>query len=158
MADVTLSLWREKMEDKVDVGGDGECWEWEAGATSAGYGQTGVVDGEQRLAHRYSYRLAHGEDPGDDYVLHDCDNPLCVNPHHLHRGDQRMNLREAMDRGRHNQYGESHTEAKLSADDVRRIRDVYGSSGVTQEQLADEYGVTRDCVGKIIRRDRWDHV
>jgi transposase len=46
--------------------------------------------------------------------------------------------------------------AKLTADDVRRIRALTGT--MKQKEIAAMYGVSRDCIGDIQRGIRWTHV
>jgi hypothetical protein len=79
------------------------CWEWAPKSrTSHGYGviQRGGRGGGLALAHRLSYELACGPIPEGLCVLHDCDNPPCVNPAHLHLGTKADNMREKVSRGR----------------------------------------------------------
>src|SRR5262245_32069199 len=79
-------------------GGELACWPWVGSRNENGYGLL-HVDGRVERAHRVAYRLAGHELPDDADVLHDCDNPPCVNPAHLHRGDAALNLAEARARG-----------------------------------------------------------
>lgn len=60
------------------------------------------VNGKKRFAHRAAYALANPEWDLDssDQVNHACDNPACVNPRHLHLGDNASNMREKVARGR----------------------------------------------------------
>lgn len=53
-------------------------------------------------AHRVSYEMRHGPIPDGLNILHDCDNPNCVNPSHLKAGTQQENMRDASLRGRLN--------------------------------------------------------
>ena len=57
------------------------------------------------LAHRVSWLLYRGPIPPSDaahgtVVMHQCDNPACVNPHHLMLGTQADNVRDMIDKGR----------------------------------------------------------
>jgi hypothetical protein len=54
--------------------------------------------------------------------------------------------------------GERHGRAKLTEDDVRAIRRRHAAGGISQQSLADEYGVKQTVVSQIIRRKRWAHV
>lgn len=80
------------------------CWTWTGNTDTQGYGLLwAMVDGKDasiRATH-LSYAIAHGLTlPLDGWILHDCDNPICVNPDHLHIGDHSQNMREAVERGR----------------------------------------------------------
>ena len=80
----------------------GGCWEWQAGKTTDGYGHV-RRRGKMRRAHRLAYETFIGP-AGEGYVLHHCDNPSCCNPNHLYLGDHAQNMRDAMDRGRHDAF------------------------------------------------------
>ena len=81
-------------KDNVD-----ECWEWIGNRTvkkRGSYGvmwvKTGFKKRKSVKAHRISLELFLGRDlnPGM-MVLHSCDNPPCVNPHHLREGNDKDN-------------------------------------------------------------------
>ena len=82
---------------------DGGCWEWQAATFQKGYGRFSY-NGKTLGAHRVSWELHHGPVPDDLWVLHECDNPPCVNPAHLFLGDVRDNNadRAAKDRNKRN--------------------------------------------------------
>lgn len=82
---------------KVSVEPSG-CWEWTGARTSFGYGQI-RVSGKAMLAHRMMAEIAYGPG-GDQYALHSCDNPPCVNPGHLRWGSARDNVQDAIQRQR----------------------------------------------------------
>ena len=51
-------------------------------------------------AHRLSYELFVGPIPPGTDILHSCDDPGCVDPDHLHPGDDLLNTIEKIERGR----------------------------------------------------------
>ena len=83
-------------------------------------------------------------------MLHDCDNPVCCNPFHLFLGTRGNNIADAIQKGRH-------AVVKLTGMQVLRICKRYEAGGVTYQELAAEFGVTREQIGRIIRRESWDH-
>lgn len=54
--------------------------------------------------------------------------------------------------------GDDHPTRKLSEDEVVEIRQRYAAGGVFHRELAAEFGVSRECVGVICRKERWRHV
>lgn len=54
-----------------------------------------------------------------------------------------------------NALGSRHPNSKLTEADVRAIR---ASVGVSQKDLADQYGVTQPRISKIINRTTWKHL
>lgn len=75
----------------------GQCWLWTGGTykTRGGYGQFRGM-----RAHRFSYLINIGEIVNDLYVLHKCDNVLCVNPDHLFLGTPQDNMTDKKQKGR----------------------------------------------------------
>jgi len=125
----------------------GLCWEWTGCVTGIGYGLFSVKrSGEwaRVQVHRYSWGLHN--DPSDletgAWVLHHCDNRVCVNPAHLYLGDAQQNANDAMNRDR------LHT--KLTPDQVVELRELR-SSGEGIEVLASRFGVTSGAVSGICR-------
>lgn len=77
-----------------------DCWPWLAGTNSNGYGMfnwcLGQDDNGRKyyrniLAHRLSYMLKCGNIPEDAFILHRCNNRLCINPDHLYVGTAQDN-------------------------------------------------------------------
>lgn len=74
------------------------CWEWQGARDINGYGII-KFGGRRILAHRASLILITGYD-SNNLGLHRCDNPPCVNPFHLYRGDHQDNSNDLDSRGR----------------------------------------------------------
>lgn len=144
------SLWR-----YVEVRGANECWPWIAARSKKGYGQV-TINYRTSAAHRVAYAVATGTDPGDLCVLHRCDNPPCCNPSHLFLGTRGDNNRDASAK-RRNAHGERHRSAKLTAADVRAIRERSGA-GEQGIDLAVAFGVTPQAISYVVRRETWRHV
>ena len=143
---------------KLDIRGPDECWECSAGSTSGGYGQF-KIDGEHFLAHRLAWVFWRGPIPEGMFVLHRCDNRPCCNPRHLWLGTQADNIADMMAKGRRfSTHGEQNGNAKLTAEQALNIRRRYADGGIYQRELAEEYDIGRENVGKIIRGERWHHV
>lgn len=112
-------------------------------------------------ASRKVWLIAHGTTNGLN-VLHTCDNFMCVNIRHLYLGDQRRNSLDAFERQRRTtvQYvhGERCHTSRMTATDVVDVRRRYAAGGISQQALADQYGVSQVNISQIVRRRSWQHV
>ena len=136
----------------------GPCWIWTA-STVSGYGQL-RIDGKIELAHRLSWKIHLGPIPNGLWVLHKCDNHLCVNPDHLFLGTIRDNTADACRKGR-NARGESHGHARLTEQDVLDIRSRYvefRGNRNNSRMLALEYKVGDRHIRQIVSRHWWNHI
>jgi hypothetical protein len=147
------------------------CWLWNGPLNQTnGYG---VITAERQhvLAHRFSWEAHYGPIPSGLNVCHHCDVRHCVRPDHLFLGTQAENVADMVRKGRHTKgeyssfrlnpdriRGQRNPRAKLTDDQVNEIRRRYAAGGVTQQQLADEFGVNRRWVGEITLRHRWQHL
>jgi hypothetical protein len=116
---------------KVDrsAGADG-CWPWTGARNRRGGYGTICINYRRMAAHRVAFLLGHGR-PGLPLVLHDCDNPPCVNPRHLHEGTTQQNTAEAKARGLILR-GTQVSTARLTAELVAELRrQVAGGSSLT---------------------------
>jgi hypothetical protein len=87
--------------ERVDKSGD--CWLWMGRKNSGGYGHTSLRCRKPVpvVAHRVAWTIANGRTiPRGMCVLHECDNPPCVNPAHLKLGSHQENMHDAAARGR----------------------------------------------------------
>lgn len=132
------------------------CWEWAGSRDPNGYGRLNI-GGTPALAHRVSWELNFGPITSADHICHRCDNPSCVRPEHLFKGDYLMNTADKMAKKRH-RYGVSrgadHGCAKLTEADVREIRRI----GRPLRQHAERYGISTTQVWDIINRRSWRHI
>lgn len=147
--------------NKVERGGPDDCWPWTGSATPQGYGWLrGRKRGPQRIAraHRFSYELATGADPGARWVLHRCDNPRCVNPAHLFLGTVQDNTADMMRKGRdRHAVGSRHHNAKLTEARVVEARAAVGS-GESVAAVARRLGVSANTLSAAVDGRQWRHV
>ena len=94
--------------ERVSEGTPESCWEWRGAKLPAGYGfitESTKIDGHWRgrtvYAHRLSHEIHKGPIPKGYYVIHDCDNPSCVDPAHIRVGTPQDNVDDMHSKGRH---------------------------------------------------------
>lgn len=155
----------ERFWPKVNIGFPGECWLW-TGTTNGAYGSLHVgspTDASRRVVHthRFAWELYNGPIPDGLLVCHRCDVRLCCNPAHLFLGTPLDNTRDMWAKGRANRpepiRGEKHPKAKLTDDDVRRIRRRRGN-GISYRVLAESYGVSPTLIRMVTTRQIRSHV
>lgn len=143
------------------------CWLWDGPLDAYGYGVFQMTRTEAHArgrtgrgikAHRVSWAVHHGEIPAGLLVLHHCDNRACVNPEHLYVGTDADNVRDMLARGRHKPAGvtgEEHPRAVLTEDDVIAIRSILRGNRVSQQEVADMFGVHQTQISRIVLRKQW---
>lgn len=155
----------ERFWSKVDKRGPDECWEWTGAKSSHGYGVIwsggGRSNGKLIKAHRVSWMLHNGPipefDPFDETcILHECDNPGCVNSSHLSLGTHKKNIRDAFSRNRVS-LGERREDAVLTRDIVISSRNLQ-ALGVEGAVLARIFGANEETIMAACRRISWAHV
>lgn len=149
----------QRLWSRIERGSDDACWLWTGAHTPAGYGVIGYL-GKQTTAHRLVYSLTYGPIPQNQIVCHSCDNPRCCNPKHLWLGSDKTNSDDKIVKGREghpDNHGTRNPHARLTAEDVVTIRQVYGD-GHSLRQLANEYGVNPPAIWKIVTRRTWKHI
>ena len=138
-----------------------KCHLWLKSKTQGGYARI-IFEGKQSVGHRLVYHLIHPESFSLDsprLVLHECDVRACVNPAHLFLGSQRDNIADMFAKKRNpNQKGHYNNNAKLNEARVREILEKYIPRRYTIDRLAEEYGVNRATIHRIVTRQDWRHV
>ena len=132
------------------------CWRWTGYRDHNGYGRLNIA-GYPELAHRISWDLFKRKRIGKDHALHRCDNPQCVNPDHLFRGDQVSNNADKMKKKRHKfgvLRGADHGSSKLTEAQILEIR----KSQDTPTAIAENFGISRRHVRDILAGRSWKHI
>ena len=136
---------------RVDRRGPCECWEWQSGKHSDGYGWF-HMGGKSDTAHRWAYRFVNGDIPAGSVVRHTCDNRRCCNPSHLLAGSVADNNHDCRDRRRHvAPSGCRNGRSKLEQHQVKAIIDDPRSS----YEVARELGVNASTVQRVRRGERY---
>lgn len=160
----------EKFWSRVAIGTPEECWEWQGTTTSTGYGSVSW-SGAICQAHRVAFFLTYGGIPLQTgfrlsgrarrykhFVLHRCDNRKCCNPGHLFLGSMRANQLDAYKKGRKRQPKSTHSNAKLTREQVLSIRDQYATGETTQTRLAIAHGVSQRVISKVVRNESYKDI
>jgi len=146
---------------KINIDSETRCWNWLSAIKSDGYGQF-WYNRTTVLPHRLSYEHFVGNIPSGLFVCHVCDNRCCVNPEHLWLGTAEDNRIDMINKGRElHRHGEDHCNSKLTEEDVGVIRHMYDNKerfNVTQQSLADLFGVCSMTINEIVRRKNWKHI
>lgn len=91
-------------------------------------------------AHRKIYATYNGEIEHKKTVMHECDNPMCVNPNHLKLGTHKDNMLDKERKGRGNQVkGEFSSSSKLTIQDVIFVKN--NLDKYTDQEFANIYGI-----------------
>lgn len=145
--------------EKVKIASYDDCWEWTAAKSPDGYGCF-RVNGVLRHSTHVAYELAWGIPfPKSMHACHACDNPSCVNPLHIWIGTNDDNIRDKIAKNRQPRLkGETNGQSKLTEGQVQQILDRYEREKITQLALAQEYGISRQQMNRIVNRKKWAHV
>lgn len=152
-SDVNERFW-----SKVQIRGDNECWLWLAGVDKNGYGIFRYRNFNYR-AHRFALFGMNAKTIAE-LACHSCDFSSCVNPKHLFAGSPKDNTQDMITKNRrYRTTGMGHPMAKLTEQDVLRIRSIYMRNVYGYKRIAKEYPqVTTRCIERIIKRTLWREI
>lgn len=117
-------------------------------------------NGKLWLTHRLVYiTYVFSQLSDSDVVMHKCDNGKCINPQHLTHGSQTENIQDMDNKGRRvPAIGVRNTNAKLSEDDISKIREWYRIGFKNQYELANIFRVKQNTIFYIVSNRTWTHV
>jgi hypothetical protein len=147
---------QEKFDSRYIPEPNSGCWLWLATLGNEGYGQIVAFNKRVSLAHRLSWELHTGEDPGEFKVCHRCDNRICVNPEHLFLGSDAENVADKVNKNRHAKGIKIHN-AVLNDGIVRDMRRDW-CSGETVASISRKYGFSHSATRSAVNRITWKHV
>jgi len=134
----------ERFWKKVKMQDEG-CWEWQGAIGSHGYGNFCIIKPVFARAHRFAFELFNGR-PAIPNACHTWDNPICCRPDHMFEGTTKDNVRDKIIKGR-----ASGGTKVLSENDREVIHALCNNDGLTHQEVANMFGVSRERVGQIAR-------
>jgi hypothetical protein len=114
------------------------CWLWFRGKNATGYA-CHKFNGKTGRVHRFMYERKTGR-PAPPELDHICGVRNCVNPDHLEPVTHGENMRRAFPKaGRH----------------AEEIRALYAKGGISQQKIAEKFGIDQTTVSLIVLGKRW---
>lgn len=144
---------RRYLADKVIPYEGAECLIWPFARDQSGYPR--INGHKSSVASRAICEMIHGQPPTPAHCsAHSCGNGHlgCVNPTHLRWATSAENKADELNHGTRNR-GDRNGMARLTANDVRGIRDLLGT--MSQLEIAKLYGVHQVQISKIKAREVW---
>jgi hypothetical protein len=118
-------------------------------------------DGKNHAAHVVSY-MVHCSPIADSlFVCHICDFPPCVNPDHLWLGTREQNRMDMVIKGRDaygSNRGQVNGQAMLKDRQVMEIYRLLEERELRHGEIAERFGVERECVTSINNGKTWSHL
>lgn len=136
----------------VNKNGPNGCWLW-TGEDRNGYGRFSI-SGIGYPAHRVSYEYLVGKIPDNLFILHKCNNKLCVNPAHLSVGDASENMEDYKKFAILNGGEKGINGKKLTRTIVTEIKHRL-EDGARTKMVAEEFGISESTVCDIKYGRTW---
>jgi hypothetical protein len=132
------------------------CWDWIGRRSKKGYGEIDLIQYSHPYTHRVSWCLHFGDIPDGMCVLHECDNPSCVNPDHLFLGTNQDNVDDKCRKGRH-KVGMDTRSSKLTNEEVLEIRKLHNDH-IRISDISRMYGRSYNTIRRITIGVTWKHL
>lgn len=152
----------ELVKPRISTQDTDDCWVYTGTTDKRGYGSVMVGGGHPKGKRIKVHRIAWAVfcnlgilPTPDQFVMHRCDNPPCVNPQHLQLGTCAENQKDMAVKGRSHR-GEKRSK-KLTEADVRSIR-AWRAIGMKLKVIAGKFGITEQGVSSITNGYSWKHV
>lgn len=138
------------------------CWWWKAQKDKNGYGRMKFKINGRHVAtpaHRVSWEIYRSPIPKGMLVCHRCDNPSCVNPHHLFLGTWMDNYKDMENKGRRkSSKGSSNGSSRLNEKKVIEIRFLRAQYGSASNWLSAKFNISSATISRILSRQIWKHI
>ena len=145
----------ERFWSNVGPKNENGCRLWQGKVDPHGYAHV-TYKGWRTTGHRIAYALVNGPIPEGMVIMHTCDTPSCCNPEHLRMGTQKENIHDMIQKGRAGDcrvFGEYHGRCKVTTEQVAEIRNLYKTTRVSQQTLADKFGLGQTHISRIVRQE-----
>ena len=126
---------------------DNGCLTWLGHVQTKGYGFI-RCNGRYQVTMRIIWQHFKGEIPEGMSVMHKCDNRRCCEITHLQLGTNADNILDKAKKGR--------AGKKLTKEDIPVIRKML-ANGVSQKEIAENYGVNPSSIHYIKSGRHWVH-
>lgn len=133
------------------------CIEWDFTATTGGYGVF-THEGVCFYVHRAALESIMGSLPAGAFACHHCDNPRCMRPTHLFKGDAVENIKDRDNKGRAaRRPGESNGFCRFRESDILEMRKLY-AEGMRNSKIAERFKVTSSYMSLVLKKKIWRHI
>lgn len=150
----------DRFYNKITLRGDeiNDCWDINCYKDKDGYPRVGVK-GVMYPASRFMYSIWNpDEDISNKLICHKCDNPGCVNIHHLFSGTHQDNNTDRNNKNRQMR-GEKHTSAILKEKDIITIfNKILNKEYTKTSQIKNDYKLHNTTILQILKGKTWRHI